>query len=134
MTQLFRKSDPRTPSPQDMIPPQFRRVAAELFTKLDVDNAMSMAVALSDSFQADSKRICGNGLEQDTQFEFTPYILPLMTTQDFISLSPQETDRYFQLFTVYVGESTADKGFVMASSVDLDEDLKALLAGMRRDG
>lgn len=132
MSILFLKPDPKTKAPEIPFSPTLRK--QPLFGRIDVDRVHARTFALMDDFQERSKELLGTGLEDNPQFKGLRFILPLLTTRDFFSEPAEEVKKWFELFDVYVTESQADKGIILASKVDLEDHLIQLLKGMREKG
>ena len=89
------------------------------------------SLALRDSFQDKSKALFGQGLEDDPQFAGLRFVIPLLESKDFFGQPPEEVGKWLDLFEVYVNESPADGGILMAVKEDREESLIALLEEMR---
>jgi hypothetical protein len=102
-----------------------------MFKELDLDKMWASANALSSPFLAKSKQLFGKGLENEPQTKGLPFILPLLDSADFFSQPEQTIKDCFELFDIYVRESPADNGVLLAAKRDLDEMLIGLLRDMR---
>jgi hypothetical protein len=131
-TTIFLKPDPKTQPPQVRLPKAIRE--HPMMKQLDVEQATAAAFALLADFPAKSKEIFGQGLEGDPQFKGLIYILPFLTSRNFFDRPEQITDSWFKLFDLYINESLDDKGIVMASKKNFEEDLIKLIDQMRVDG
>ena len=60
-----------------------------------------------------------------------PFVFPLFDSADFFSAPAESIENCFQLFEVYVRESPADKGVLLAFRTDMEEHLVGLLYGQR---
>jgi hypothetical protein len=54
----------------------------------------------------------------------------MLRSEDFFKQPEDECKKWFELFDVYINESPADRGILLASKNDLDEDLIPLLKAM----
>lgn len=133
MTMLFLKPDPKTAPPEIYFSPQVRQ-SNPAFQAMDVDAFVAGSFSLLDGFLPKSKELFGKGLEEEAQYPGLQFVLPLLETKDFFQGPEEEAKKWFDLFSVYVNESPADKGVVLASKNDIEEDLIALLRQMREDG
>lgn len=131
-TTIFLKPDPKTQPPQVRLPKAIRE--HPMMKQLDVEQATAAAFALLADFPSKSKEVFGKGLEEDPQFKGLIYILPLLTSQNFFGQSEEVIESWFQLFDVYINESADDKGILMASKKNFEEDLIKLIDKMRVDG
>ncbi len=133
LTIVFLKPDPKAAPPQ--LPPQlaFLKNRPEL-KQFDFQAALASGAALQDSFLAKSKELFGVGLEEEPQFKGLPFILPLLSTADFFGQPAEESEKWFQLFDVYINESPVDKGILMAFKADVEEQLIDLLNEMKKEG
>lgn len=136
MTMLFLKPDPQTVPPKLPIPPAIRTAPQfkELFEQIDLDRLTAKAFALRDSFQKKSVELFRGGLEKNVQFRGVSFIIPLLGTANFFNEPDEVSEAWFQLFEVYINESPDDRGIVMATKVDLEDQICTLLAKMKQDG
>ena len=58
----------------------------------------------------------------------------MLSSEDFFSASPEAIEAWFTLFQVYWRESPEDRGILLASKLDLEQDLEELLQAMRDEG
>jgi len=128
---LLLKPDPNTQPPPNYIPLQIRQ--DPVFRNIDSDRARARTYRMLDGFQAKSKELFGQDLKNNLQAKHVPFVVPLLQTKDFFE-QPQEIEKCFSLFDVYMNESPADKGMILASSADLEDDLITLLAEMKQNG
>jgi len=101
--------------------------------KFDLDAALATASAMQDSFLPKSKELFGAGLENEPCFKGLLFIVPLLTSGDFFT-QPAEVERLFQFADVYINESPADYGVLLAFQKDFEEDLITILREMRSEG
>lgn len=136
MMMLFMKPDPAATAPKLPLSPKFRvhPMFKQLFEQIDVDRLHSQAYALLDGFQQRSKELFGAGLQDDPGFKGSRFVMPLLRTADFFEQPEEQFEKWFSLFDVYVSESPSDQGILMASRLDLKEDLAGLLDGMKEEG
>jgi hypothetical protein len=110
--------------------PSMQPLKSDLGVDLESDNA-SMRM---DTFGKKSKDIFGEPIQNSPGFEGLAFILPRLTTQDFLSLVEEEVRKWFEVFDVYIRESPEDEGFVIASKHDLRPIFREVLETMRTDG
>jgi hypothetical protein len=132
-TLILLKPDPGTRPLELPVTPAFRK-KNKLFQAFDVEKILARAYSLGDTFLAKSKDLFGGGLSDEPQYPGLLFILPLLATTDFFDQPIEECDKWFRLFDVYVNESPADRGVLMASGVDFEEPLIGLLKQMREEG
>ena len=130
LTLFYKKPDPKTAPPELAIPARYRD--HELFKSMDVHALLAGACSMQDEFLKKSKEVFGAGMK-NVQAEFVPFILPLLSSADFFRMTEEDTKAHFDLFDIYLRESTADQGMVLASKHDLDEILAQILEEMREE-
>ncbi|HEV2401148.1 MAG TPA: hypothetical protein VGS27_29715 [Candidatus Sulfotelmatobacter sp.] len=133
MTTLFLKADSNATPPILPITKGMRKHFT-VFQSLDVDAAIAHTFALKDAFQQKSKQLFGDGLSGEPQFQGLRFILPLLGTQDFFSQPTVEREKWFELFDVYVNESSVDKGIIIATRLDLEQHLIDLVKQLTDEG
>ena len=119
---------PKVPYMDEMIRtfPQIR------FDKL---NAITRATcSLRESFLEESKKLFGEGLQEEPTWEGTSFILPLLETRDFFSRPAEEKKKWFQVFDVFWRESPPDKGLYLASKHPIAEVIAAVIQSMMEAG
>ena len=135
MSILYLKADENTKPPAIPFPPGMRKHPLfQAFRDNRMEELHARTFSLRDGFQEKSKQLFGAGLERDPQFAGLRFILPLLETRHFFEQPEPECRRWFDLFDVYVNESPADNGILMASSLDFEQELVDLLGQMRRLG
>jgi hypothetical protein len=136
MTILFLPPDPKTDVQPLRIPKSVREnpTFVELFKIFDPDQVNADAHALADGFGKKSLEIYSEEIKKNVQLKGMPYVLPLLSTRDFFSEPEEQCKKWFELFDMYVNESPADKGIVIATKLDADETLIGILEQMRGEG
>ncbi|HUA21504.1 MAG TPA: hypothetical protein VMB25_22315 [Bryobacteraceae bacterium] len=129
-TRIFLKPDEST-KPPEMPFTEAMRKSFDPSHIARLEQAVAAGYALKDPFLSKSKELFGAGLEQEPQYPGIQFILPLLSSADFFSQPKPELDKWFQLFEVYTAESPADQGVLLATRLDLEEPLIALLKSMR---
>ena len=130
MTMIFLKADPKTTPPEIYFSPHVRETNLA-FQAMDVDAVIQGGFSLADEFLPKSKDLFGEDLKDEAQIEGIKFILPLLQTSDFFSQPEEVCEKWFDLFDLYVNESPADKGLLLASKDDIDEELIEILRDMR---
>jgi hypothetical protein len=132
LTALFMPPDPNTqPPPLPMLPEWFRR--HPFAQSIDLSKALGPVFALQDEFLRKSKTLFGADLENEPSYPGLPYIIPLLSSQDLIQAPTDECKKWFELFRVYVNESPADKGIIIAAQEDIEPDIIDVLQAMRAE-
>lgn len=90
--------------------------------------------AMKDPFLAESKELFGDGLPRDLHFKGLIFIVPLLDAREFFKNPEDDVKAWLELLPVYMRESPEDNGFLLATSLDVEEDLINLLRGMREEG
>lgn len=126
----FLKPDPNTVAPPLPITPALRKKIPMLE---DMEKKFEQANSLKDAFLRKSKELFGEGLEKEPQMKGIPFILPLLDAGDFFSQPEEVIKNSLQLFDVYVRESPADRGLLLAANFDVEEKLIGILQRMRED-
>jgi hypothetical protein len=121
LTIIYLEPDPKTAAPKLEIP------------KMDVDGIHEQAFAFLDGFREKSKEVFGTGLESHPIYRGLTFILPMLESNDFFT-HRAELPAWFDVFDVYITESRADKGILLASKHDIEEQLVEMLQAMRSEG
>jgi hypothetical protein len=127
-TMLYLLPDPKTVPPPIPDHPGIRSMP--FFAENDVDGMWEMTHLLADDFCPRSKKVFSKN-DQDTNFDGTTFIIPLLSAQDFLQAPPDEVEAWFTVFDVFVQESPKDNGLLIASKFDLDEELIQILKSLR---
>jgi hypothetical protein len=133
MFALYLKDDPQTRQRQFPELPRFMK-SHEAYTP-DLEQQFLLMNALQDGFLAKSKKLFGKPFENDPAYRGMLFILPLMTSRNFVDATADQRQIWFELFDAYFIESKPDAGIVLAcKDPDFDERLAAILESMERDG
>ncbi|MGH9451022.1 MAG: hypothetical protein ACRD11_10835 [Terriglobia bacterium] len=129
LTTLFLKAGPAAQLPQVPLP----KAMAEhpFFRGINVQSKMASAARLADPFLAKSKELFGAGLENEPHYQGILFVVPLLASKDFFHQPEEETGKYFELFDLYITESSADGGILLASKNDIDDQLAGLVESLR---
>lgn len=132
MTFTFLKPDPKTTLPPLMIS-EAQRKKLPVLQRINIDKLYAQGASLADGFLAKSKEFFSSGLEDEPQLKGIPFILPLLDSADYFSQPPEVVEKALELFEVYIRESPADKGLLLAFKENLEEELIALLKQMKEE-
>jgi len=134
MMTLFLPPDPGIKPPKFNITPSMR-AALSPFKTWDVDGMIAGTIAMGDAFQAKSKTMFGQGLEETPEYPGLAFVLPLLNSAQFFLADDEKRAQWFSMFDVYVNESKADKGVLLAfAKPELEDVLLDTLEELRRDG
>jgi hypothetical protein len=133
MTILYLPPDPKTKVASLRIPKWVREHPSfgDLFKLFDPDQVVAGAHALGDEFRRKSVELYAEELKKNIQLKGIPFVIPWLSTRDFFDRPQDESKKWFELFDVYVNESPSDKGILIASKVDIEEDLIGILKEMK---
>jgi hypothetical protein len=130
---FYLKADPATKPPAiphlETLKGSFPEIQ---FGKLE--EMFKATVSLKDKFLPESKKLFGEGLEEEPNFSGITFILPLLETRDFFSRPAEEKEKWFKLFDVFWRESPPDKGVYIASKIPLEDLLYEVLESMKEAG
>jgi len=126
---MFAGADPNSAIPL----PSFVR-ENPLMRQLNVEAKINAAFKLQDEFLAKSKTIFGAGLEGSPGFLGFAFIVPSLESKDFFQQPEQDVKKWFELFDVYLHESTADQGILLAAREDIDGALIEIIQKMKEEG
>lgn len=136
MTILFLAPDPKTKVAPLPLPKAIREGPgfAELFKLFDPDQTNADAHALGDGFRKKSLELFSEDIKKSVQLKGMPFVIPLLSTRDFFNVPEEECKKWFELFDLYVNESPLDQGVVIATKLDIEEDLIGILKQMKEEG
>jgi hypothetical protein len=134
LTMIFLKPDAQARPPSFPMPTRF--FEHPMFQKFgfDIERSRARSYSLLDGFLEKSKALCGEDVRNDPQFKGLAFVLPTPETRHFFEEREEDVAKWFQLFDLYVAESPADSGLIIATRLDWDRQLVALLDEMRQDG
>ena len=133
ITTLYMSSDENTKPPEIKIPPRAYKnpQIANLLKTNSLDHINKVAYSLKSKFLKESKLAFGKDLVDEPQYPGLLFTLPLLGSTDFFDATPEDVDTWFSLFDFYLQESPRDKGLILATKHDIEEDLITLLHQMR---
>lgn len=126
---LFAGADPNSVFPL----PSFMR-ENPLLRQLNVENKINAAFKLQDEFLAKSKTIFGAGLEDSPHYRGFTFIIPDLQSKDFFQQPEEDVKKWFGVFDVYLHETTADQGILLAAWEDMDGPLIEIIQDMKEEG
>jgi hypothetical protein len=130
---FYLKPDPATKTPEIPLANELRQLFPQMrWDRLEM--MMQAGSAVKDGFLAASKKLFGEGLEEEPEYAGLSYIVPLLRTGDFFNQPETERQKWFQLFDLFWRESPADKGIYIASKLPLEEPLSDILKAMKEEG
>jgi hypothetical protein len=130
---FYLKPDPATKPPEIPYMDEFKKLFPQMGWDT-MDTMVRAGFAAKDKFLEASKKLFGEGLEEEPSYEGLPYILPLLTTTDFFQQPEAERKKWFELFDVFWRESPVDKGIYVASKVPLAGLLHKIIESMKEAG
>lgn len=133
MSIVLLKADRKTQPPQLPLTDAMRKQYEQLSIS-SLEALIASAFGMKDGFLAKSKQRFGQNLQGVPGFGGIPFILPHLSAQDFFNRPAEECDSWFEIFDIYISESPADRGILLASKIDLQERLGALVERMRNEG
>ena len=128
-TMLYMLPDPKTVPPPIPDYPGLRSMP--IFSQIDVDSMWEITYLLSDEFCPKSKAVFGKGFEEDSNFDGTTFIIPLLNSRDLHDAAPGVIEEWLTVFDVFIQESPEDQGILIASKYDLDIELSVILKRLR---
>ena len=85
-------------------------------------------------FLKQSKDMFAEDLKEDPQYPGLLFALPLLSSEDFFAATPDAVEQWFGLFKLYLRESPEDRGVILATAEDIEDDMDDLLATLRDEG
>lgn len=133
VTMMFLPPDPATTPPKLPLTPALR-AAHPAFQQYDVDASIEAAYAETDAFLGKSKKLFKKGLDTRAEWAKARFVLPLFASADFLKAPEDLRNRWFDLADVYLFESRADGGVLLAFQKEaFQEALTAVLESMQTD-
>lgn len=136
LTTLYLRPDAGNKAPKVAIPKHIRQ--DERFALLPPAESMQRvldgAFALQSPFLAKSKEIFAADLKEDPQYPGLLFVIPLLETGAFFQASAEQIETWFSLFDFYLHESPGDRGILLATPHDIEDELIDLLARLRDAG
>lgn len=136
LTMLFPGPDPNCVAPPIKISPGVRRSPyfKDIFALGDPETELNKALLLKHKFLAQTRKIFGRGWEERVEYRGLLFILPRLTSRDFFTLEPDVLAGLFDASPLYLAESQADNGVLLASLDPLDDIMIPVLEALRQQG
>ncbi len=117
MTVMLVKPDPATMPPPLRIPSGVKKHPAyqQMAQEQDLEGKLAIAYGLQAPFLKKSKEYFGTGWEQRLEYRGLLCILPRWKSSDFFTLPVEEVVKLFDICDVFITESPADQGILVAS-------------------
>lgn len=90
--------------------------------------------SLTTDFGPRSKELFAFNMKRNLKLQALPFIVPLLATQDFFAQNEEVVKSWFTFFDVYINESPADQGIVMAARDNLKPVMASIISSMRQTG
>ncbi|MBI5083843.1 MAG: hypothetical protein HZB13_04510, partial [Acidobacteria bacterium] len=136
LTMLFPGPDPAAVSPSFKISPGVRNSPhfKEIFAMGDPQEELNKAMLLKHKFLGQTKKIFGRGWEERVEYRGLLFVLPRLASSDFFSLEPDVLAGLFDASPLYLIESAADHGVLLASKDPMDETIIPILESLHQQG
>lgn len=136
MTLLLVKPDPAAKAPGVVIPRGVTKHPAYqgLSQQADIASMLNAAFRTQSGFLKKSKERFGKGWEHRLEYKGVLFILPRWSTQDFFQLPEEEIGHLFEVCEVYISESPADKGVIVASAKPIQSQIQEAVGALRQAG
>ncbi len=136
MTMLLVKPDPAAQAPPLVVPAGVQKHPAyqSMAQQYDIPGMLSMAASAQSEFLKKSKTYFGKGWEDRLEYRGLLYVLPRWCSQDFFHLPEEEVKHLFEICDLFVTESPADKGVLLASSKPIRPIIHEVVTSLREAG
>lgn len=134
-TMLFVPPDPAAAPPLPDFSPGVKKspLLKDAFAAGDPVEEMRTLLLLKHKAFAALKAAFSRGAENHTGLKSMPLLIPRLRSEDFFSLESGVLDVLFEASPVYVAESPADRGILIASAKPIDEVLAALAGAVHEE-
>jgi hypothetical protein len=130
---FYLKADPATKPPVIPHLDELKKSFPDArFDKLE--EMVKATVSLKEKFMPESKKLFGEGLENEPNYRGITFILPLLETNDFFTRTEEEKKKWFELFDLFWRESPPDKGVYIASKLPIQDSICEVLDSMKEEG
>lgn len=135
MTHLFLARDSKTQLP-DAFQQGLKRISRSrmlqpLREQLDIDKEVKSTASLGRDFLQKSKAVFGAGMKRDLHYFGLQYIIPLLRSRDFFETPLEAVRSWFDVFEIYIQESPADGGILLASKTNLESVLVSSVEALK---
>lgn len=128
ITQFF--LEPGAAGPAMPIPESARK----MFPDLDLDAEVEATMKLGHPFQKRSRELFGAPYVNEVSYEGWSFIVPRLTTADFFGLPADDIKNLMSLSPVYLNESPADRGVILAAQEPLEPLLNEIAEALAAQG
>lgn len=132
MVHVWLPPDAKTAPPELKIAPKVRSHPA--FAGLDLEGTRAVTYSLADSFLPNSLKIFAPDIKEDPQYQGYPFALPMLNSQDIMTVTGELRSEWLKLAPCYFFESPTDRGFLLWGVPEIDEPIKMVLEAMREQG
>jgi len=136
MTLLLVKPDPAADAPVMQIPSGVKKHPAfqASFNEQETDAMLQAAASANSSFLKKTKEYFGKGWEDRLEYRGLLYVLPRWSSKEFFSLPEEEVKQLFDVCELFVTESPADQGVLVASAKPIRKLVHDAIQALREDG
>lgn len=99
-----------------------------------MQQVLEIGESLEDGFLEKSKELFAADYADHYQVRDFGFVIPRLASKDFFSQPEEEQDKWFELFDAYVAESPEDKGVLIATAIDAEEEMAEILEAMKSEG
>jgi hypothetical protein len=134
MTLLLTKPDPSTATIE--IPSGVKKHPAfqSASQQFDIQGMFAAACSIQSSFLKKSKEYFGKGWEHRLEYRGLLYVLPRWSSRDFFNLPEEDVQHLFEVCDLFVTESPADNGVLLASLKPIRAIINEVVRGLRQAG
>lgn len=136
LTTLYIRPDAENKAPKVAVPKHIQQDKrfAMLPSQESMQRVLDGAFALKSPFLAKSKEMFAADLKEDPQYPGLLFVIPLLEAGAFFQASSEQIETWFSLFDFYLYESPKDRGIVLATHHEIEDELIDLLARLREAG
>jgi len=106
----------------------------QLMNSFDLSRMLRNCSAVSEGFLQSSIELFGADIKDRPDLRGQVFVLPSLTTSNFLSLEQNDADRLFRFCEVYLAESKQDGGVLMASKNDLGPAIELAVHALKENG
>lgn len=132
MITLYLRPDPACIPPPLHIP---KVISSRPEFNKDIEGQVQATYSMKDSFLQASKNLFGKPFEHLPIYQGIRFVLPILSSKDWIAANSENRERYLQLFDGMFWESPRDGGMLLAlKDATFDRRLVEILRSMEKDG
>lgn len=105
----------------------------DLLATYPLEQQMVTAAMLRHPFVAESKKMFGADLPDNLTMKGVPFIVPTFRSEDFFTRPAEDVDNLFKLVDLYIIESPADGGVLVATRLEALPVAVEIIAQMRKE-